>query len=199
MRTSSRASLWRSCGDRARLGANQDAESLHAGRVQGRRAPRQSAGIRKEDRYQSGRRFRTAGELYKKQLLSLSTGARHDVYFMDEPWVPALADFLLPLDDRVKDIDMPDFIPTTVEAGAYGGKQYALPVDPNVQILIYRKDLFEKKGLKPPTTWTTCSGRPRPCTIRPSNSTALPSRRDRSSGAALPDPASLVVRSGVGD
>jgi len=93
------------------------------------------------------------GELYKKQLLSLSTGARHDVFFMDEPWVPALADFLLPLDDRVKSIDMPDFIPTTVEAGAYGGKQYALPVDPNVQILIYRKDLFEQKGLKPPTTW----------------------------------------------
>jgi ABC-type glycerol-3-phosphate transport system substrate-binding protein len=93
------------------------------------------------------------GELYKKQLLSLSTGARHDVLFMDEPWVPALAEFLLPLDERAKNIDMPDFIPTTVEAGAYGGKQYTLPVDPNVQILIYRKDLFEQKGLKPPTTW----------------------------------------------
>jgi multiple sugar transport system substrate-binding protein len=28
-----------------------------------------------------------------------------------------------------------------------------MPVDPNVQLLVYRKDLFEQKGLKPPATW----------------------------------------------
>ncbi len=93
------------------------------------------------------------GELYQKQLLSLSTGARHDVFFMDEPSIPALAEFLLPLDERAKGIDMADFIPTTVEACMYQGKLYALPVDPNVQLLIYRKDLFDQKGLKPPATW----------------------------------------------
>jgi multiple sugar transport system substrate-binding protein len=93
------------------------------------------------------------GELYQKQLLSLSTGARHDVFFMDEPSIPALAEFLLPLDERARGIDMADVIPTTVEACMYRGKLYALPVDPNVQILIYRKDLFEQKGLKPPATW----------------------------------------------
>ena len=37
--------------------------------------------------------------------------------------------------------------------GAFQGTQYALPVDPNMQILVYRKDLFEQKGLKPPATW----------------------------------------------
>jgi ABC-type glycerol-3-phosphate transport system substrate-binding protein len=93
------------------------------------------------------------GELYKKQLLALSTGARYDVLFMDEPWIPALSEFLTPLDERAKGLDMQDFIPTTVAAGAFQGKQYALPVDPNVQILIYRKDLFAQKGFKPPTTW----------------------------------------------
>ena len=32
------------------------------------------------------------GDLYKKQLLSLSTGGgRYDVLFMDEPWVPPLS------------------------------------------------------------------------------------------------------------
>ncbi|HWU38642.1 MAG TPA: sugar ABC transporter substrate-binding protein [Candidatus Acidoferrum sp.] len=92
-------------------------------------------------------------DLYQKQLLSLSTRGRHDVFFMDEPSVPALAEFLLPLDERAKGIDSADFIPTTVEAGSYQGKLYALPVDPNVQLLMYRKDLFEQKGLKPPTTW----------------------------------------------
>jgi ABC-type glycerol-3-phosphate transport system substrate-binding protein len=93
------------------------------------------------------------GDLYKKQLLSLSTGGRYDVLFMDEPWVPPLSEFLLPLDERMRGLDMQDYVPTTVASGAFQGKQYALPVDPNVQLLVYRKDLFEQKGLKPPATW----------------------------------------------
>src|SRR5262245_3098508 len=93
-------------------------------------------------------------DLYKKQLLSLSTGGgRYDVLFMDEPWIPPLSEFLLPLGERMKTIDLPDFVPSTVAAGAFQGTQYAVPVDPNVQILVYRKDLFEQKGLKPPATW----------------------------------------------
>ena len=93
------------------------------------------------------------GDLYKKQLLSLSTGGRYDVLFMDEPWIPPLSEFLLPLNERMKTLDLADFIPTTVASGAFQGTQYAVPVDPNVQLLVYRKDLFEQKGLKPPTTW----------------------------------------------
>ena len=93
------------------------------------------------------------GDLYKKQLLSLSTGGRYDVLFMDEPWIPPLSEFLLPLNERMKTLDSADFIPTTVSSGAFQGTQYAIPVDPNVQILVFRKDLFEQKGLKPPATW----------------------------------------------
>src|SRR5215467_1077230 len=92
-------------------------------------------------------------DLYKKQLLSLSTGGRYDVLFMDEPWVPPLSEFLLPLNERVKALDVADFVPTTLQAGAFQGTQYALPVDPNVQLLVYRRDLFEQKGIKPPATW----------------------------------------------
>jgi multiple sugar transport system substrate-binding protein len=92
-------------------------------------------------------------DLYKKQLLSLSTGGRYDLVFVDEPWVPPLSEFLLPLNERMKSLDVGDLIPTTVAAGAFQGKQYALPVDPNVQLLVYRKDLFDQKGLKPPATW----------------------------------------------
>jgi multiple sugar transport system substrate-binding protein len=92
-------------------------------------------------------------DMYKKQLLSLSTGGRYDVLFMDEPWVPPLSEFLLPLNERMKTLDVADFVPTTVASGAFQGTQYAIPVDPNVQILVYRKDLFEQKGLKPPATW----------------------------------------------
>ncbi len=93
------------------------------------------------------------GDLYKKQLLSLSTGGRYDVMFMDEPWIAPLSEFLLPLNERMKGLDVADFIPTAMAAGAFQGNQYALPVDPNVQLLVYRKDLFEQKGLKPPATW----------------------------------------------
>src|SRR5262245_10614523 len=92
-------------------------------------------------------------DLYKKQLLSLSTGGRYDVLFMDEPWVPPLSEFLLPLNERMKTLDVADFVPTTVQAGAFQGTQYAIAVDPNVQILVYRRDLFEQKGMKPPATW----------------------------------------------
>jgi ABC-type glycerol-3-phosphate transport system substrate-binding protein len=92
-------------------------------------------------------------DLYKKQLLSLSTGGRYDLVFVDEPWVPPLSEFLLPLNERMKTLDVADFVPTTVASGAFQGKQYALPVDPNVQLLVYRKDLFDAKGLKPPATW----------------------------------------------
>jgi ABC-type glycerol-3-phosphate transport system substrate-binding protein len=92
-------------------------------------------------------------DLYKKQLLSLSTGGRYDVLFIDEPWVAPLSEFLLPLNERMKTLDQVDFVPTTVASGMFQGTQYALPVDCNVQLLVYRKDLFEQKGLKPPTTW----------------------------------------------
>jgi ABC-type glycerol-3-phosphate transport system substrate-binding protein len=93
------------------------------------------------------------GDLYKKQLLSLSTAARYDAMFMDEPWIAPLSEFLLPLTERARGYDMTDFVPTALAAGAFQGVQYALPVDPNMQILVYRKDLFDQKGLKPPTTW----------------------------------------------
>ena len=93
------------------------------------------------------------GDLYKKQLLSLSTGGRYDVLFMDEPWIAPLSEFLLPLNERMKTLELKDFVPTTVAAGAFQGTQYAVPVDPNVQLLVYRKDLFDQKGLRPPATW----------------------------------------------
>ena len=93
------------------------------------------------------------GDLYKKQVLSLSTAARYDVMFMDEPWIAPLSEFLLPLTERARGYDTSDFVPTALAAGAFQGIQYALPVDPNMQLLVYRKDLFDQKGMKPPATW----------------------------------------------
>src|SRR4030095_158690 len=69
------------------------------------------------------------GDLYKKQLLSLSTGGgRYDVRFMAEAWIPPLSEFLLPLNERMKTLDLADFVPTTVAAGALPGLPGAIPV-----------------------------------------------------------------------
>ena len=35
----------------------------------------------------------------------------------------------------------------------HDGKYYGVPHSPNVSLLIYRKDIFKQKGLKPPETW----------------------------------------------
>ena len=94
------------------------------------------------------------GDLYKKQVLSLSTAARYDVMFMDEPWIPPLSEFLLPLTERARGLRHGGLRADDRWRRARSrATQYALPVDPNMQLLVYRKDLFEQKGMKPPATW----------------------------------------------
>ncbi len=48
--------------------------------------------------------------------------------------------------------DRNDFIDAVWKAHQFDGKQVAVPVQSNVQILFYRKDLFDAAGLKPPKT-----------------------------------------------
>jgi multiple sugar transport system substrate-binding protein len=48
--------------------------------------------------------------------------------------------------------DKNDFIDAVWKAHQFGGKQVAVPVQANVQLLYYRKDLFDAAGLKPPKT-----------------------------------------------
>src|SRR5437899_13004411 len=65
------------------------------------------------------------GDLYKKQLLSLSTGAgRYDVVFVDEPWIPPLSEFLLRLNQRVKPFHVTAFNPTTLASAPFQGPNY---------------------------------------------------------------------------
>jgi len=46
-----------------------------------------------------------------------------------------------------------DFLPTAVESATYLGKLYAYPSTSDGGLLYYRKDLLDKYGLKPPTTF----------------------------------------------
>jgi multiple sugar transport system substrate-binding protein len=96
-------------------------------------------------------------ELASKQIVSLSgrTG-EYDLTTSDEPYIPAYSPYLLELTPLIKRDKFPvdDWVPIMWDAGNYQGKVFAIPFDSNVEILFYRKDLLDAKGLKVPTKWS---------------------------------------------
>lgn len=91
--------------------------------------------------------------LSDKLTVSFASGSPdYDVSMMDEPWVPGLAPFLANVDDLVTrdGVDLKQYLPKALETGVYKGQRVAMPLDPNVMMLWYRKDALEAKGLQPP-------------------------------------------------
>jgi multiple sugar transport system substrate-binding protein len=101
--------------------------------------------------------------LFEKELIDLQaeTGA-YDLVMLDDPWFPRfstqnyLAD-LAPLFEK-KSLRGPDddFVPASLalcREPYETGKLHALPYVGNSQLFFYRRDLFEKHGLRPPATW----------------------------------------------
>lgn len=64
---------------------------------------------------------------------------------------------LMPLDDlfaKYKDeYKLGDLDPAMVKTMSYDGKMYGVPMQAQTHVLAYRKDLFDKNGIKPPTTF----------------------------------------------
>jgi multiple sugar transport system substrate-binding protein len=60
---------------------------------------------------------------------------------------------LLPLDDVVKALGEANIFDQIKRVCRVGGKQYGLVHAAGTSLLIYRKDLVQKLGLKPPKTW----------------------------------------------
>jgi len=60
---------------------------------------------------------------------------------------------LLPLDDVVKALGEDNIFDQIKRVCRVGGKQYGLVHAAGTSLLIYRKDLVQKLGLKPPKTW----------------------------------------------
>jgi multiple sugar transport system substrate-binding protein len=92
--------------------------------------------------------------LVDKLTVSLAGGSSdYDVAMIDEPWVAGLSQYLQPIEDLAKrdSIDTSTYVAKAMGAGTYKDVKLALPLDPNVQMVWYRKDLFEAKGVKPPT------------------------------------------------
>ncbi|MEZ5665938.1 MAG: extracellular solute-binding protein [Alphaproteobacteria bacterium] len=78
-----------------------------------------------------------------------------DVLAVDFPWMGEYvgAGVLLPLDDLIarSRLNRLDFHPAAWEAGSYGGRQYGIPIQPTAELLWYRRDLLERRGLPSPT------------------------------------------------
>lgn len=101
--------------------------------------------------------------LFEKEMIDLNarTGA-YDLIMLDDPWFPSFASkqFLTELtpmlQKRGQNGPDADFVETSLAVCRHPyqtGSLYALPYVGNSQLFFYRKDLFEKHGLKPPATW----------------------------------------------
>lgn len=62
-------------------------------------------------------------------------------------------DVLEPLDDKLPADFLAAFVPASLDAMKINGKLMGLPYFLDPRALYYRKDLFDKAGLQPPTTW----------------------------------------------
>ncbi len=94
---------------------------------------------------------------HQKILLnSQSAESAYDLVAVDIVWEGEFGagNVLTPLDDFIakSDIDLKDFPEAMLKGAQYEGKQMGIPFQPHPEILWYRKDLFEAKGIKPPET-----------------------------------------------
>ncbi len=78
----------------------------------------------------------------------------YDLVYMDIVWTPkfAAAGWLDPLDDRVSEDELSEFLDGDVEGGRFNGKLYRMPFRSDAGMLYYRTDLLEENGFEPPDT-----------------------------------------------
>jgi multiple sugar transport system substrate-binding protein len=60
---------------------------------------------------------------------------------------------ILPVDDVVKEIGAAQFPASTLDAMKFDGHYVGLPWALNVKVMLYRKDILDAAGVKPPTTF----------------------------------------------
>jgi multiple sugar transport system substrate-binding protein len=105
------------------------------------------------------------GELFEKIMTALIT--RSDAYDLVGPsydWVGPMVPYLVPLDEYLDDspeIEIDDYVENFINRGRLNergvmdpnGKLFTFPYDGDIWVFYYRKDLFDKDGIKVPATW----------------------------------------------
>lgn len=97
-------------------------------------------------------------DMRTKLLSAVTANNLPDVAYLDGQWLSEFVKngLVIPLDSYVdkweQKGDFPEAVWNSVKSS---GKVYGIPGDGDVRTLIYRKDLFEKEGIKnPPATWS---------------------------------------------
>jgi ABC-type glycerol-3-phosphate transport system substrate-binding protein len=95
------------------------------------------------------------GDLEGKIMAALAAGSPPELSHGQPITCAALQakGLLLPLNEVVKDIGEDNIWDQIKKVGKFGDHYYGLVHAAGTSLLIYRKDLAEKKGLKPPKTW----------------------------------------------
>jgi multiple sugar transport system substrate-binding protein len=100
-------------------------------------------------------------KLHDKLAVTMGGNQAADVFGYATRWVSEFSELgqLEPLDSYLNDSFKGQFISRLLDAAVYTpkatGKQgtFGLPVAASARMLFYRKDLFEKAGVKPPASW----------------------------------------------
>jgi sn-glycerol 3-phosphate transport system substrate-binding protein len=89
-----------------------------------------------------------------KLLAALRSGGAPALYYAEVSFAArgVKEGLAVPLDSYLGSLP-DDFYPTLLEAGRYGGKTYALPVELHVPVLFYNADQFAARGISVPKTW----------------------------------------------
>ncbi len=105
----------------------------------------------------------TESEYWNKMIVEFNSGANPPDAFMLNyvtvaqyeagGWVEPLGDYISNPDlTDIEGYDFNDFFPAAIDFGTFKEKLYGLPITGEWQILFYRKDLYEEKGLAVPKT-----------------------------------------------
>ncbi len=82
--------------------------------------------------------------------------SRYDIIAVDLPWIGEFAEknVLMPLDAAMdlSRLDPADFHTAGWKATHWGSRAYGVPAQTTPELLFYRRDLFAKAGLEPPST-----------------------------------------------
>lgn len=101
-------------------------------------------------------------DAYNKEVLLGTAGSdEYDIMVLDCIWLPIFVKNnwvqpFEPLEEKATaKVDWGGFFPGIVDSyNIFNGKHYAAPIDFFIEVLAYRKDLFEKAGFTaPPKTW----------------------------------------------
>lgn len=90
------------------------------------------------------------------KLVAMATAGQLPAFVMgNETTMSALVDMdmVVPVEDLLDADYIAGFVPDNLAPYQIGDKHYGIPMFGGAQGIIYRKDVFEEKGLKEPTNW----------------------------------------------